>query len=211
MIESRYWKEELSRISLVVSPRRKPRRWTERAHCVVERDLMIGFFIIRRMIELHKVGPRIINFELEVFSCKNRGKNVTLLNRGDLDALYEVEKEKREKKSPFFMSNQFIHAYLSFVTMNEKRTWDSVYVVSDLVRNDCLWRVPVANIRSLFTLAASNYVTSGSYTYDAKRKDYMVTSGDDEPSMESFFNNPIPEPLASRPGKGTSLQESKSG
>src|SRR5215210_1289485 len=36
----------------------RPARWSERAHCELERDLMIGFFLLRRLIELHIVSRR---------------------------------------------------------------------------------------------------------------------------------------------------------
>jgi hypothetical protein len=176
MIESCYWKEELRRISKLVRPVTKPRRWTERAHCIVERDLMIGFFIIRRMIELHKVSPKTKNFNMEVYSFRNRGKKVTILNRGDLDTLYDLDNERREIKQPFYMSNQFIHAYLSFISRNEKRNWDSVFIVSDFDRNDCIWRVPIECIRDLFDVASRDYVHSGSYTYNERKGDYDVVT-----------------------------------
>ena len=55
MIESCYWKEELQRIATLIRPVANPKRWSERHHCTVERDIIIGFFIVRRLIELHKV------------------------------------------------------------------------------------------------------------------------------------------------------------
>ena len=69
MIESRYWKEELARIAKTLKPFRKPLRWSERACCIVERDIMIGFFIIRRLIELHKKSSRTRDFNMKVCSA----------------------------------------------------------------------------------------------------------------------------------------------
>src|SRR3990172_4198339 len=44
MIESCYWKEELKRIAKSIRRTERPARWSERALCIVERDLMLGFF-----------------------------------------------------------------------------------------------------------------------------------------------------------------------
>ncbi len=50
-----------------------------------------------------------------------------------------------------------------------------VFVVSDYDRNDCIWRVPISEIRVLFTLAAHDYVDSALFTYNKEKQDYDVT------------------------------------
>ncbi|MBL0731720.1 MAG: hypothetical protein JJW03_02550, partial [Desulfosarcina sp.] len=153
MIESCYWKEEIKRIADTLQQLNKPARWSERAHCVVERDLMIGFFLLRRLIELKKVSSAIYDKQLQVYSYKSRGKLVTKLNGADLWEVYDMENEVAETKKPMYVSNQFIHAYTSFVARDDTRNWSDVYIVSDYDRNDCIWRIPIQTIRSLFAEA----------------------------------------------------------
>ena len=129
MIESRYWKEELSRIAKTLKPLHKPPRWSERACCIVERDIMIGFFIIRRLIELNRVSSRTRDFNMKVYFCSNQGSGVTWANNHRIFDHYDTENEKLEIKKPFYMSNQFIHAYTSFVFRDETRNWSEIYVV----------------------------------------------------------------------------------
>lgn len=176
MIESFYWKEELRRINRQLSLRAKISRWTERAHCVVERDIMIGFFIVRRMLELHKVSSATRDMALKVFSWPSRVKNVHRMNRHDIEEIYDQRHERAEAKKPLYMSNQFIHCYTSFVARDESRRWSDVFVVSDYDRNSCIWRVPVSEIRRLFATASMDYPHSGSWQYDAKKGDYVVTT-----------------------------------
>lgn len=176
MIESCYWKEELHRIASLIRPVANPKRWSERHHCTVERDIMIGFFIVRRLIELHKVSTAIRDFRMDVYSVPNRGKDVTRINRGDVDSLYDFTREQKQAKKPLYLSNQFIHAYTSFVARDDARNWDSMFVVSDFDRNNCIWRVPVSAIRSLFEAAAHDYPHSMSFTYNHEKKDYDVSS-----------------------------------
>ncbi|GAA5142151.1 hypothetical protein GCM10023213_27580 [Prosthecobacter algae] len=175
MIESCYWKEELIRICELIRPVAKPKKWTEKLHCTVERDIMIGFFITRRMIELHKVSDSIKNFEMQVFSIPNNGKNVTLLNRGSPDMIYDIQREIRQTKKPLYISNQFIHAYMSFVTRDKARNWDSILVVSDFDRNTCIWRIPIFVILELFRAVANDYPHSMSFVYNPQKMDYDVT------------------------------------
>ena len=176
MIESRYWKEELARIAKTLKPVRKPPRWSERAVCVVERDLMIGFFIIRRLIELHKVSSLTRDFKMKVYSCPSQGTNVTWMNNHRIDEHYDLDNEKLEIKKPLYMSNQFIHAYTSFVLRDETRNWNEIFIVSDYDRNDCIWRVPIPIIQELFELASNDYPSYTEWRFDKEKGDYIVTT-----------------------------------
>jgi hypothetical protein len=137
---------------------------------------MLGFFMVRRLIELHKVSSATRDFTLRVFSCPARGKHVHRMNDHDIYELYDLEKERRETKKPLYLCNQFIHAYTSFVTRDESRNWSDVYVVSDFDRNDCIWRIPVSEIRRLFTVAAHDYPHSFQMVYSQEKDDYEVST-----------------------------------
>jgi hypothetical protein len=176
MIESRYWKEELERIAATLRPSKKPPYWSERAHCIVERDVMLGSFMVRRLIELHKVSSATRNLTMKAFSCPTRGKRVTRLNNHRLDELYDLENEKRETKKPVYVCNQLIHAYTSFVARDKTRNWSDVYAVSDFDRNDCIWRIPTVEIRRLFTEVAKDYPHTFRMVYNPAKEDYDVST-----------------------------------
>src|SRR5436190_22208387 len=130
MIESCYWKEELEQIAATIRPLKSPPRWSERSHCVVERDIMLGAFMVRRLIELHKVSSATRNLTMGVFSSPTRGKNVTRMNHHRLDEVYDLENERRETKRPVYVCNQLVHAYTSFIARDQTRNWSDVYAVS---------------------------------------------------------------------------------
>lgn len=174
MIESCYWKEEFHRIARGLRRVSQPPRWSERAHCVLERDLMLGFFMLRRLIELHKVSRVTRDGTLNVFSYQSVGKNVTRLNGHDIWELYDMDQETPETKKSSYIANQFIHAYTSFIARDESRNWSDVFVVSDFDRNDCIWRVPVAEIRKMFRVAAEDYPHTTRMVFNKKKGDYDV-------------------------------------
>lgn len=176
MIESAYWKEELLRIAKDLRPVPNPKRWTERGHAVLERDIMIGFFIVRRLVELKKVSSATANFVMDVFAAPATGKPVSYWSRHDIWEVYDLVKEKPERKKALYMSNQFIHAYTSSVQRDETRNWADVYVVSDFDRATCIWRVPTKQIRRLFQTAGEDYPHSMHMTYNPSRGDYDVTT-----------------------------------
>ena len=176
MIESCYWKEELMRIARLLRPKRKPGRWTERRHCVLERELMIGFFIVRRLIEMHKVSSETKDLALRVFSCPARGKIVHWRNAEDIDELYDLRCETRMTKKPLYMSNQFIHSYISLIARDQTGNFSDVLIVSDFDRKHCIWRVPISEIRTLFSTAGRDYPHTIQLIFDANKGDYNITT-----------------------------------
>ena len=133
---------------------------------------MIGFFIVRRMIELNRVSSVTRDHLMKVFSYRAVGKHVTLLNNHRLDELYDFDNEQRESKKPLYLSNQFIHAYTSFVARDETRNWSDVLIVSDFDRNDCIWHVPILEIRGLFEIAANDYPHAVHRVWCEEKGDY---------------------------------------
>ena len=175
MIESLYWKEELARIVRSISPVAKPRRWSERAVCTVERDLMIGFFIVRRMIELQKVSSRTAEMQLDVYVAPVI-RSVTKLSQHRLDENYNWNSERAERISVLYACNQCIHAYLSFVDRGRDRNWSDLLVVSDYKRNNMIWRFPFTTIIQLFDTASDDWPHEVYLKFDPKLGDYTVTT-----------------------------------
>lgn len=74
------------------------------------------------------------------------------------------------------MSNQFVHASVSFVIRDETRNWSDVFLVSDYDRDDQIWRVSVPEIRALFLLASDDYPSQISMTYNEEIGDYDIST-----------------------------------
>ena len=174
-IESLYWKEELSRIAKIVRPVCKPKRWSERAVCTVERDVMIGFFIVRRMVELHKVSSRIAKAQLDVFSAPTI-KAVNEMNRFSVEENYNWDAERAEQKSVLYVCNQCIHAYLSLVCRSTDRNWSDLLVASDYERSNVIWRIPFSTIIALFEAASTDRPMMVQAVYNPKIGDFTITT-----------------------------------
>jgi hypothetical protein len=174
VIESFYWKDELARIAKSIRPVAKPKRWSERAVCTVERDVMVGCFMVRRMVELHKVSSRVANLQMDVFSAPVV-RAVTKVSRFSVEKNYDWNAEKAEKKSILYVCNQCIHAYVSFVERSPDRNWSHLLVVSDYDRNNVIWRIPFSTFIKLFDSVSKDYPADFRLVYDAKRGDYEVT------------------------------------
>jgi len=174
MIESRYWKEELQRIAKSIRRVKHPPRWSVRRACVIERELMVGFFIVRRMIELNKISAKMINKPISVFSCPAL-MPVNKLNAHRRWETYDLNNEVRCSRNLVYITNQFIHSYSSGVLRDETGNWGDVYIGSDYERNKCIWRIAVVEIHTLFSAIAKDYPRVMSFNYNEKKLDYDVT------------------------------------
>ncbi len=136
---------------------------------------MIGFFIIRRMIELKRVSSSIADMKFDVFSAPAT-KNITKRNFLELEENYDWSAEKAERKPASYLSNQCIHAYLSFVTRGLDRNWSDLMVVSDFDKNEEIWRIPFSAIIEIFEKASNDWPHTVYVKYNPKRNDYDIST-----------------------------------
>ena len=129
-----------------------------------------------RVLLLHKVSSKTRNYSMTVFSYPVRGKQVHRMNVDNYWKNYHLENERRELKKPLYLSNQFIHAYTSVVARDQTRNWSDILIVSDYDRNDCIWRIPLAEIRGLFSVAAHDYPHSVRMLYSKEKGEYEVST-----------------------------------
>jgi len=172
-VESKYWKEELRRIVISIRPVSKPKRWSERAVCTAERDVMVGCFIVRRLLELQKLSTRVAGLRLRVF-CAPTTKSVNKLNRYSIDENYDWRTEIVGEKSVVYVCNQCIHAYISVILRGPDRNWSDLLVVSDFDRNDVIWRIPFSTLVDLFVAASIDPSPSYQMIYNSVSGDYDV-------------------------------------
>ena len=184
--DSRYWREELDRIAKTLKRRRRPHRWSLRAQNVLERDLAVGFFIIRRLYENNKLSSlshytdiRLRSYPLKGTAGHNSvdssGRStspgnllveslnpgtVSLLNKHRFLEKYDFTKEREESWHFIDVADRFVHGYASVPVRDSTRNWSAVYLASDRSRNSFMSCISVAVIADLFTAVVEDYPTN---------------------------------------------------
>lgn len=166
-MESRYWKEMLAETARELAYRKKPKRLTERRCEIIERNVILCFFIIRRLVELDRVTTLTSKFKFDVFTSSYNGKTLPfieingvlkpLVDRVGVDKLYHFDSEERISETMWNISNQFIHSSLFVIARDITRNWHSFYVVSDYAREKHVLRIPVEQVAELFNTASKDY------------------------------------------------------
>jgi hypothetical protein len=174
MIESVYWKEDLLEHARRLMPVEKPPRWSERLVVKFEKELIVSFFCIRKLIEDHKVSSKSRRYRADVFCYTPTGKKITKLNQWDIDDIYDLQREKGVRKSIVFLANQLIHSCTLFAYRESDRNWGGIYACSDFERDKTIYRIPVQEIIRIFKLVASDYPLSISMTWTKECGDFIV-------------------------------------
>ncbi len=179
-MESRYWKEFLISTAKELTWKKSPKRLTERRLEMIERDVILSFFIIRRLIELYRVSKKTIDYKFDIFSCPYNGRLLRPGNRHWFEESYKLEHEKTQTKKMMYIANQFIHSSLFAIVCDNTRNWDSFYVVSDFDKKNCIWRIPANQVHDCFKLVSKDYLAHFSYKYDKIKDDYIIVVGEEQ-------------------------------
>lgn len=137
---------------------------------------MIGFFIVRRLIELHKVSSKTKGHELTVFSFPIKIKYWRPWNAHDIEKTYDLDGERRDRKGVVYVANQFVHSATSYVMIDSTRNWSDVFITSDRNQKTSLWRIPVEEVRTLFEIAAQDYPHQYDQRYDEEKGVWVTTT-----------------------------------
>jgi len=154
--------------------RKKPKPLTERRCEITERDVILCFFVIRRLVELSRVSRSTIDFQFDIFSCPFNGRNMSPIDRHGIEKSYQLQNETPVSKKMLYVANQFIHSSLFLIVTDQTRNWDSFYVVSDYDKKQCIWRIPVQQIAKAFNTVAEDYLERFSFKYDRKKDEYQI-------------------------------------
>lgn len=205
--ESYYWRKELLKLAAKIEKRIPYKRpWTDSQNGDFEKEVMIGFYMIRKLKESFKLTNNIIATNIKGFKYPNKGKLVTLMNNHRFMELYDFEQPKKDKFNLTFLINQIVHSYIfspkfdvnsdaiiSSIDDKDAITWEDVHGVinsvkieltgilfcSDDKRNEFLYELSVKDIIELFKKTGNCNITSSSRTFNEKKKDYDVVQTDE--------------------------------
>jgi hypothetical protein len=177
MIESYFWKKDLLNHAKALKPVAKPPRWSEKLVVNFEKNLIISFFMIRKLLEEYRVSKKSYDYRASIYECRSVHPTITIRNSHRIAELYDLDNPKLILKDISFITNQFIHSCTIFSNRIslQNRNWEGVYVCSEYERNKRIFFVPIAEIIQIFNLVGNDYNDSYSYIWDEKINDYKIT------------------------------------
>lgn len=179
--DSAYWKEELFRNANRLKRRQTQRKWVERSHAGLEKDVMIGFYSIRKLIEAHKISDELRDRPVPLRGYPWSGRDVTYINWDMIDRNYDLESPVSLQQSLAWIANKLVHSFVFMAMCNEGGGLVSILFNSDHTRKKYLFEISIDQLIVLFEEVGTNDPASISAVFNDKSGDYDVVVG---PTME---------------------------
>lgn len=179
--ESSYWKEELLRHAGRIRRRQTLKRWTERSSAGLEKDVMVGFYAIRKLIEAHKVSDEIRDRCLVLQAYPWSGSPVTFMNWDKIDKKYRLDCPAQVTKPLVWVANQIVHSFVFMPSSDEAGRLDPLLFNSDRTRREFLYSFGLDQIIALFEEVGTNDPASMHAKFNEAKGDYDVEVG---PTMD---------------------------
>ena len=173
--DSVWWKRDLLSIKKGYGSRSKNRRWTDKRLATLEKDIFIGFYIIRKLIEAKKLSDDVENFSIQVKSYPLLpGKSVDRRSKRRWDTLFDLTSPASKNVKLAFVCNQVIHSYI-YTPIFESGMPVSFVFCSDWERNRNLFEMNFDVFLSTLEKVGKDHPNEMSITYDQAKKDYVIT------------------------------------
>lgn len=173
--ESGPWKEELLRLARTLERRRFQKRWSPASQACLEREVFIGFFTVRKLMEAHKLTDAVA--EQQVPLTKYRfvpDARVTLRNWHKVDELVLQESATPSRLPLRELCNQLIHSYVFVEVVAESNGLDGFFFCSDWSRGKCLYYASVRDVIQVFTSVGLDDPSEDVATWDPEKGDYRT-------------------------------------
>ena len=162
--DSAPWKDELQRSAERLSRVERQKRLTQKALFLVEREIIIGCYVIRKLIEAHKVSDSTKKLTCKAQCFRNR-RPVNYSNWHRLDQLYDIKRGTAGFVEVGTMCNQVIHSYVFLMGENEEEE-RGIFLASDRSRNQEVTFVQLKEIIRVFRTVGQDYPSEVHWTWD---------------------------------------------
>ena len=154
--ESSYWKIPLLRAATWLERVRLTGESAERSLVRVERELFVGFYAIRKLLETFTVSleTKSLQFQLQWSPCI---KLVDHQNAHRVDELFDLDQVQSEQRDLEFVCNQFIHSFVFVAAQNEDGSLAGFFISSDRSRHQKVYLVELSQVLLAFRTVGRDY------------------------------------------------------
>lgn len=156
MIDDSYpWKKSLLNAATWLDRLRMDEKNASRSLVRIEKELFIGFYAIRKLLDTFKVTDKT---KAKTFDLKwsPRIRTVDYLNWHRIDKNFDLKTKRSETRSIRFLCDQFVHSYVFVIQLGRGGRLSGVYVSSDRARDAKLYFVGLRQLLSAFRAVATD-------------------------------------------------------
>lgn len=157
--ESSFWKDDLIKLADRLERRLVQTRWGEKNLYILEKEIFVGFYSIRKLIESKKVSDSLKTKSYEVNEFPYQGcpeSIVTHFKEGE----YDLNKAKRAHMTINQLCNQFIHSHHFLPFLPNGKNLIGFFFCSDHKRTSCIYLITLFDIVDICRAIGNNYPSS---------------------------------------------------
>jgi hypothetical protein len=163
--ESAPWKEPLLESANYFVRVRFSERTTEKTMVRIEKEILIGFYSIRKLLDTFKVSDSTKNMKFEL-CCYPNMKDVDYLNRHHCPSdLFNLAKGHLESRDLRFLCDRFIHSFI-FIPAGDNNRLSGFYVASDMDRKKKCYFIQLSQVLRAFRVVGRDYPTEVHFKRD---------------------------------------------
>lgn len=163
--ESSNWKEPLIETANYLKRVRLTERTTEKTYVRIEKEVLIGFYSVRKLLDTYKVSDACKKQKYSIDYYKNI-KAITYLNWHHVEELYDLSKKNIEIRNIRYICDKFIHSYL-FLPVENNSKLDGFYVTTDHIKNKKCYFISTENVVKIFRSVGRDYPAHFSQSYNS--------------------------------------------
>ena len=153
------WRVELLATAERLRKRKEQRRWTDRTGFLIERDVMIGAYSVRRLKESHKLSDELTSRTFPVMLHQRSDPIPDVHNSHRFWDLYDLTSSEKTVLPLTDICNQIIHSWIwGFAANEEGSGLGGIFVSSDHKRKKLLHFLPIESVIDLFRSAGEEDV-----------------------------------------------------
>lgn len=141
-----------------------------------EREIFVGFYAIRKLVEGRKISDRLRDQEVSVEEFKPRpGRVATINNAHRVGENFDLERKSKSTIPLKFLCNEVIHSYVFCPAITARGCIQGILVSSDRHRNKRLLFVKIPDIIRVMREVGRNYPAQMHSVFNEKIQDHVWT------------------------------------
>ncbi|TFB51958.1 hypothetical protein [Cryobacterium tagatosivorans] len=161
------WREELLKLATALERRAELKRWTARTGFLVERDLMVGMFTIRRLVESAKTSSLLPRERVSFGMHPLTGRVPGIYDRWAYWEYYDMDSKRQTQLTVRELVSLFIHSFVLEFHPQSEHGPAMIWVVSERDRHKWLYSIPFARVAALFRRVGDEDVVHMEGPWDA--------------------------------------------
>ncbi len=158
--ESYYWKKELYTSFLTVAKFRTFKRKAEPSLVKVEKALMFGAYVIRKLDDAQKLPPDLLLQNEAIARFESKKTTVDYMNWHYIDKHYNLNRSHTEQHNWKFIINQLIHSYSFIYSFDNQDKFAGILINSDDTNKNSLFFFPVDLLLRILLTVSEGGITS---------------------------------------------------